>query len=114
MLGKFTQTDFVANATGNGGGYGISVPVGNLSYGVWIGLKLVNAYDAFNGPKYWTDQANKYLKSGDYGYVRNKFPWAHQPDTNPLQTNVFTLALTIIQFFLTKNTQLSVHLHVDC
>ena len=67
---------------------------GNASYGIWIGMTLANAADAFNSPKYWTDQANRYLQSGDFGYGKvnhiSMFPWGgNQPDGSPSPANVF-------------------------
>ena len=68
---------------------------GNASYGIWIGMTLANAADAFNSPKYWTDQANRYLQSGDFGFVSGQFPWttASAPDGAPSPSNVIILLL---------------------
>lgn len=86
---KILQSDFVTNTTGDGQDFGIYAPDGTLSYGFWIGITTVDGVHPLTSPRYWTDQPNVYLKSGDYGYVRTKFPWAHAPDKNPLWAIVF-------------------------
>ena len=47
----------------------------NENIAIWIGMTLADATNAFNSPKYWTDQANRYLQSGDYGYASGELPW---------------------------------------
>ena len=89
-----------------------------IASAIWIGMTLADAVNPFNSPKYWTDQANRYLQSGDFGFASGELPWFDsQPNgssdfMDPQTENVFTLILIPFKFKKIKMT-LSVHRHVD-
>lgn len=54
------------------------------AYEIWIGMTLTDNGDPMSSKKYWTDQTNKYLQPGDFGFVNNQLPWyPTQPDGTP-------------------------------
>ena len=56
-----------------------------LDYAVWIGLTLADSsgLSSVNSSKYWTDQANRYLQPGDFGYVSGELPWVKESNAGP-------------------------------